>query len=355
MMHCTLASFFNTFDPFVFRISGDFGVRWYGLSYILSFVIAYFIMAGLARSGRSLLSVERIPDAMLALMFGVIVGGRLGYCIFYEPAILTSFDGSFPYWGLFKLQRGGMSFHGGLTGVIVAAWWFARGIRQPDGARRHAIPLMHFFDVLALATPTGLLLGRLANFINGELLGKVVAGPGEIAPWWAVKFPHELTSGQALIQTPEQMQRIHALAAIASPSEPDPETAISTLLHKVLSGNHSLAQQLEPLISARHPSQLYQALAEGVATGLVLWILAMPRWKLFPQRPGTVGCTFMICYGLGRIATELYRLPDSQLAVKTILGLSRGQWFSVAMIVVGAVLLAAMSRRSLPSQGVVPS
>lgn len=353
MIPCTLASFFNTFDPFVFRISGDFGVRWYGVSYIVAFVLAYLLMVRLARSGRSQLSAERVPDAMLTLMFGVIVGGRLGYCIFYEPEILTSFDSSFPFWGLFQLQRGGMSFHGGLTGVIIAAWWFARGSRQPDGTRVNAIPLMHLFDVLALCTPIGLLLGRVANFINGELLGKVVVAAGQPAPWWAVKFPHELTSGQALVQSPDQLQRIQALASVAAPGEQDPDIAISVLVHKVLGGNHTLAQQLEPLISARHPSQLYQAVAEGLVTGLVLLVLALPRWKLFPHRSGVIGCAFMMCYGIGRVVTEIYRLPDSQLAVKTILGLSRGQWFSVTMFLIGATLLIIMYRRSSVSQGVV--
>jgi phosphatidylglycerol:prolipoprotein diacylglycerol transferase len=346
MMLSPLAALYNTFDPFVFRISGEFGVRWYGLSYILAFVIAYLLMTKLARSGRPQLTVQRIPDAMLALIAGVIIGGRVGYCLFYEPQILTSFTSSFPFWGLFQLQRGGMSFHGGLSGVIIAAWWFARGTRLPDGTRRDRIPLMHFFDVLALCTPIGLGLGRLANFINGELLGKIVTAPGQPAPWWAVKFPHELTSGQALVQSPEQMDQIRSLAAIAAPGEPDPDVAVSILVHKVLSGNHALAQQLEPFISARHPSQMYQLLAEGLFTGLVLWIAAMPRWNLFPKRSGVIGCLFMICYGCSRILTELFRLPDSQLAVKTILGLSRGQWFSVAMIIVGANLMFWCVRRS---------
>ncbi len=341
-----LAAFYNTCDPFVFRLFGDVGARWYGLSYVLSFIIAYFLLVRLARSGRSLLTAERVPDAMLALMFGVIIGGRVGYCIVYEPSILTSFNSSFPFWGLFQLQRGGMSFHGGLTGVIVAAWWFARGTQLPDGSRRNHIPLMHFFDVLALCTPIGLLLGRIANFINGELLGKIVAAPGQPAPWWSVRFPHELTSGQALAQTPQQFAQIETLARIAAPTEPDPDIAISFLLNKILSGNHSLAQQLEPLISARHPSQLYQAATEGLLTGFILWILAIPRFGLFPRRAGVIGCTFMICYGMGRIFTELYRLPDSQLAVKTTAGLSRGQWLSVAMIVIGAILLAISWHRS---------
>lgn len=345
-MGLTLAALYNTFDPFVFHISGDFGIRWYGLSYILAFVIAYFLMISLARSGRSQLSVQRIPDAMLALMAGVIIGGRVGYCFFYEPQILTSFTSSFPFWGLFQLQRGGMSFHGGLTGVIIAAWWFARGTRLPDGTNRDRMSLMHFLDVLALCTPIGLGLGRIANFINGELLGKVASAPGESAPWWAVKFPHELTSGQALVQTPAQLAEIRSLAAIAAPGEPDPDVAISILVHKVLSGNHALAQQLEPLIAARHPSQLYQMLAEGLLTGSVLWIAALPRWNLFPNRPGVIGCLFMVCYGCSRIVTELFRLPDSQLAVKTIMGLSRGQWFSVAMIIIGAILMYVNVRRS---------
>lgn len=350
-----LASLYNTCDPFVFRISGEFGVRWYGLSYILGFVIAYVLMTKLARSGRSQLTVQRIPDAMLALMAGVIIGGRVGYCLFYEPEILTSFTSSFPFWGLFQLQRGGMSFHGGLTGVIIAAWWFARGSRLPDGTSRDRIPLMHFFDVLALCTPIGLGLGRIANFINGELLGKIAAPAGQPAPWWAVKFPHELTSGQALAQTPAQLAEIRSLAAIAAPGEPDPDVAVSTLVHKVLSGNQSLAQQLEPLVSARHPSQLYQLLAEGILTGAILWLVAMRKWGIFPGRPGAIGCLFMICYGLSRMLTELFRLPDSQLAVKTILGLSRGQWLSVGMVMVGVILLITVVRRHSPYKDVVAS
>jgi len=344
-MHLPLAAFYNTFDPFLFRISVELGIRWYGLSYVVSFGLAYWLMLRLARTGRSMLTAERIPDAMLALMAGVIVGGRVGYCLLYEPSILISFHSSFPFWDLFQLQRGGMSFHGGLLGVIIAAIWFARGRRQPDGTRSNAIPIMHFFDVLALCTPVGLGLGRLANFINGELLGRIASPPGESAPWWAVRFPHELTSGQSLVQTPEQLAKIQAIAAVAAPGEPDADAAVSILVHKVLSGNQGLAQQLEPLISARHPSQVYQLLAEGVVTGAILWVVALPRFGIFPRRPGVIGCLFMICYGLSRVITELYRLPDSQLAIKTVMGLSRGQWFSVGMAIVGVILMFIVVRR----------
>jgi phosphatidylglycerol:prolipoprotein diacylglycerol transferase len=195
-------------------------------------------------------------------------------------------------------------------------------------------------DVMCLLAPFGLLLGRIANFVNGELLGRIVAAPGEPAPWWAVKFPQERLEGDAPALTAEQAQRLADLARPFMRPGDTFEAGYRRLLERVQDGAPGLAEQLSPLISARHPSQLYQAVAEGVVVGAVVWVIARR-----PRRPGVVGCWFLITYGVLRVATEVWRLPDAHLVHGRVLGLSRGQWLSAMMVVFGAVALSVLLRR----------
>jgi phosphatidylglycerol:prolipoprotein diacylglycerol transferase len=191
---------------------------------------------------------------------------------------------------------------------------------------------------MAFAAPPGLLLGRLANFINGELLGKIVALPGQPAPWWAVKFPQEVTSGHDAPRAPEQLIQLQSFVGQRLGTR-EFEVAYARLIDKLQNGNREVAAKLEPLISARHPSQLYQALAEGVVLGLALLLI----WRN-PRKPGVISAWFLVIYGLLRIATEFWRLPDAHLAVPRLLGLSYGQWLSALMVAIGLALLAVVSR-----------
>jgi phosphatidylglycerol:prolipoprotein diacylglycerol transferase len=336
----TLAAWLHDLSPFVFRISGSFGLRWYGLAYAIGFVIGYFILRALAKRRLVLIPPERVLDALMLIVAGVVVGGRLGYVLLYEPSLLWSFSPDLPWWGVLQLQRGGMASHGGMVGVIVACWWISRGWKNNQGQIEDRCPLLHVLDAMVLAAPPGLMLGRIANFINGELLGRIVAGPGEPAPWWAVRFPQEVLSGHAPKLTVEQTQRLMALVdRVALPSESFSE-GYGRLLRKIQAGSTELGDQLAPLLSARHPSQLYQAFAEGIVLGVVLWWI----WRR-PRLPGVVGCWFLIVYGVLRITTEYWRLPDAHLARQRIMGLSRGQWFSAIMVIAGLGLLYWIIRR----------
>ncbi len=208
MLAQTLGQWVHDLSPFALRFSGDFGIRWYGLSYGLGFLVGWIVLRWLAARGRIGLSVERVGDLMIAVMLGVIVGGRLGYVFFYQPALLLDFSAQFPFWGVLQLTRGGMASHGGMIGVVVAAWMIARGAQDEMGRRVGRVPMWHVGDCLAAVAPAGLFFGRLANFINGELLGRVIAAPGEPGPAWGVKFPQELIDGHAPRLSAEQTAQL---------------------------------------------------------------------------------------------------------------------------------------------------
>jgi phosphatidylglycerol:prolipoprotein diacylglycerol transferase len=268
-----LAYWVDTLDPFLIHLHGPIGLRWYGLGYAAGFLIAAGLFARYAAAGRSLLPAAQVGDFMAALVVGVVLGGRLGSYFLY--------DGwrSFPAdpLGIFKVWDGGMAFHGGLIGVVVAVWWYAR---------RQKIPALHLWDLAATAAPPGIFLVRIANFINGELWGKVTDVP------WAVIFPRSL-----------------------------PDTPYS---------------QIPP----RHPSQLYEAGMEGL---LLLIIMQWRFWKTpaIRDHPGRIAGEFLILYGLVRMVGERFRQPDASL----LLGLSRGTFYSLFMVALGLYL---RQRRSQP-------
>ncbi len=266
-MTAPLAYWVDRLDPFVVHFTGRFGIRYYGLAYAIGFVVAAWLLRAYARAGRSLLPSAKIADFMVAAVLGVVLGGRIGSYFLYDG--WRSF-GSDPL-AILRVWDGGMSFHGGLLGVILAVSWFARS---------EGIPLLHVWDLVASTAPAGLLFGRVANFVNGELWGKPTDVP------WAVIFPRSMPEG--------------------------------TPLH---------------LILPRHPSQLYEAAMEG------LLLLAFMQWRLWKSdalrtRPGRLAGEFLIGYACLRIAGEAFREPDASL----ILGLSRGIFYSLFMIVFGIIL-----------------
>ncbi len=257
----SLAYWVDSLDPFLIRFGGSFGIRYYGLSYALGFVIAAWLLGRYAAAGRSLLSRERIADFMVAVVIGVVLGGRVGSYLLYDS--WKNF-GNDPF-GILRVWEGGMSFHGGMVGVILALAWFARA---------ETIPMLHLWDIVATTAPAGLFLGRLANFVNGELWGK----PSDVP--WAVIFPR-------------------------SPV---------------------------PLVP-RHPSQLYEAGLEGA---LLFLYMQWRFWRsdAARTRPGALAGEFLVFYGCARIASEVFREPDASL----IFGLSRGTFYSLFMIGLGIFL-----------------
>lgn len=360
----TLAAWLHQIDPWVVRLGPDWGVRWYGLSYVAGFVAAWLILRMLAKRRVLAIAPDRVEEAIVACIIGVLAGGRLAYCVFYEPHLLTDFSDRFPWWGLLQINRGGMASHGGMVGVIVATWYIASRLVEPEllhAAQRGGLPtrgrrVLHACDAMALAVPPGLFMGRVANFINGELLGRVVEPPpvmgGGPGPWWAVRFPQELADeylrdAGKLTDRPSSLDdgawiRLDGVLRDAGLRTPGVafEDALARAIERAQSGGSSLARQLEPFVAARVPSQLLQALAEGLVLGAVLWVVARR-----PRLPGVVGCWFLMVYGVLRVVTEIWRLPDPQLAVQRFAGLSRGQWLSVVMVVVGLVALRLITRR----------
>jgi len=328
----TLAAYFHEFDPIIVRLWGDFAVRWYGVSYLAGFVVGYPLLIVLSRRGWLQIPRERIADAMMWLIGGVIIGGRLGYLAVYDPTLFITFTTSPPFWGVLAINQGGMASHGGLVGVILAAWRISRGWKNPDGSISGRCSIWHVFDAMALGCVPGLLFGRLANFVNGELLGRVYsAAPvdgGKPGPWWTVQFPTEI------IERADDLSNAQRAGVADLARRIAPELSMKESLHAIVAHAGELKSQLQPLLYSRHPSQLYQAAAEGLVVGALLWLM----WWMKPRTAGLIGCAFMVLYGGLRVVTEFWRLPDAQFGgAGQISGLSRGQWLSVGMMVVGTV------------------
>ena len=294
---------FPDISPEVFSITlwgAEFALRWYALAYIVGILLGWRLAARALR--RPDLWPERTPpldargleDLLTWVILGVILGGRLGYVLFYNPSYFLANPADIP-----KLWQGGMAFHGGLLGVVTACLIFAR---------RRGIRFWTLADLLCLATPVGLLLGRIANFVNAELWGRPTDLP------WGVIFPGRL--------------------AQTCPG--------------VAEG-----------LCARHPSQLYEAALEGLLLGMVLIWLAWRRGAL--RWPGAVSGAFFAGYGVARFAVEFVRQPDPQfvspgnplgLALHVQgYGLTMGQVLSLPMIALGAWLLWRARRRGTDAAG----
>jgi phosphatidylglycerol:prolipoprotein diacylglycerol transferase len=257
-------------------------LRWYALAYIAGLVTGWRLVVAAVRTarlwpGNPPMTAEQAERLLTWIIAGVILGGRLGFVLFYQPGHYLANP-----WDIPKVWQGGMAFHGGFLGVVVAGIWFCR---------REGIPPWHAADLIALAAPPGILLGRLANFVNAELWGRATTLP------WGVVFP-----GDAAQTCP----------GFALPC-------------------------------ARHPSQLYEAALEGLLLGaLLIWAVWRGGWL---AHPGRVCGTFLAGYGLSRFAVEFLRQPDAQFVTPDNpvglafhaggYGLTMGQVLSLPMIAVG--------------------
>ncbi len=345
----TLAAWLHDLDPVLVRL-GPLTLHWYGVSYLLAFALGYFILVTLSKRGLIAIPRARVADAVMWMVGGVLIGGRLGYVLFYEPSLLWHVDSAFPYWGVFMIHRGGMASHGGMIGLAVGAWRASRGWKMEDGTIQGRCSVLHLMDVIALGGVWGITFGRLANFVNGELLGRVVEparvlGGGD-GPWWGVRYPQELTERWSELPAAQQEAVAQAFGEPLVGSEMS-EGLYQRIVQAIASlqdGSVEARTLLEPLLSVRHPSQLYQAFMEGIVTGVVIWAI----WAR-PRRPGVVGAWFLIVYGIGRVLTEFVRLPDVGLG--RFLGLSRGQWLSVLMVLIGAVALVVLKQRAAAPMG----
>lgn len=263
----------HNLSPFAFRFSDSVGIRYYGLAYIAAFLAAAILLRVYWKAGRSTFDPNAQASLLVSLIIGVLLGGRLGYFLLYSPQTLWEEPIA-----LLRIWDGGMASHGGFAGVLLALVWMVR---------KYRLPWRNTADVLVTLAPPGLFFGRIANFINGELWGKVSHMP------WAVIFP--------------------ASAPIGTP-----------------------INQIQP----RHPSQLYEALLEG----LLLFLFTQMRfWRsgVIRYKPGALAGEFLVLYGIVRILGEAFREPDASM----LFGMSRGTFYSCFVILGGLVLLSTSRRR----------
>ena len=269
-----LAYWTHDLNPVIFHIWGPMAVRWYGLAYLLGFIGSYLILKRLAKRGEFAVPEDELSNFIVHLaIFGVFLGGRLGYVILYGWNTFLH-DPLF----LFRVWEGGMASHGGLLGVLAVMLWYAW---------KKKYPFWNLTDGLALVAPIGLFFGRIANFINGELWGRPTDVP------WAVIFPQ---AGDA-VPTP------------------------------------------------RHPSQLYEALGEGLLLFIVLWLVRKTAWG---KREGAVSALFLLVYAAVRIASEFFRTPDA--GYDLYFGwMTKGQLFS-SFMVLGAIAIIAAKKLYRPDK-----
>jgi phosphatidylglycerol:prolipoprotein diacylglycerol transferase len=304
-----LAYYVNDFDPFIVRLWGDIGPRWYGLAYVLAFGAAYLIYRWLAKRGYADLPLAQVGDFVLgAAIFGVLLGGRLGYVFFYKPEMLRE-----PL-SILRVWEGGMASHGGMLGILAYTFYYAW---------RHKISWTNLGDNLVVTAPIGLFFGRCANFINGELYGRATHVS------WAMQFPKELYENA----NADEMDRAITVCSRIDPSLTTPE-AIVAAVHR----QPQVKEILRTILTPRHPSQLYEAFFEGIVLFSILWFV---RTRM-RQPNGVLTGLFFICYAIFRIIVENFREPDATL----IAGFTRGQFFSFFLIAIGIafVVMAKIDR-----------
>ncbi|MCZ6494286.1 MAG: prolipoprotein diacylglyceryl transferase [Planctomycetota bacterium] len=333
-------AYLHRLDPFAIEFPASWqalpfipdGIRWYGLAYLAGFGIAWLLIRWLGGSGRSNIPANAVGDLMIYVILGVLVGGRLGYVLFYDQPLLWDFSTQFPFWGLVAINRGGMASHGGILGVIIACWLFGR---------RHRISPLHLVDVGAFAALPGLFLGRLANFVNAELWGRALPEKMQAQPpWWSVKYPQEILTSDL----PRLHEKLDGLRQVV----PGDETFYGNIIEAARAGNAQVIETLTPLLTAYYPSQILQAITDGP---VLMGFLALLWWR--PRKPGVIGSWFLIGYGVMRIVTELVRQPDEGVPVlATALGdVSRGQMLSLLMVAAGIVGLIVCARRQVDPIG----
>ena len=240
---------------------GPLVIRWYSLAYLFGILIAWYLLLRNNNKYNLSYTFQQIEDLVFFITVGIIVGGRLGYALFYGGKTMWLYP-----WKILEIWKGGMSFHGGICGVIVAAWLFAK---------KYKFKFLSVTDLIALYSPIGIFLGRLANFINDELWGRVTDVP------WAIRFPN---------------------------------------------GGYL----------PRHPSQLYEAFFEGVILFIILNYLW--RFKRVRDNQGTVSALFILLYGVFRISMEQFRQPDAHLGF-LFSAVTMGQLLSVPFVIAGVCIL----------------
>ncbi|PIE22518.1 MAG: prolipoprotein diacylglyceryl transferase [Planctomycetota bacterium] len=301
-------------DPVLLELFGPLAIRWYGLSYLLAFLAGAWVLRRLSARGFLTLDANGISDFMVWSVAGVLLGGRIGWVIVYGHEQIHGIADIFQVW------KGGMSFHGGLIGMAICFFWFAK---------RRGISGWRMADAGAIAAAPGIFAVRMANFLNGELYGRIT---DQSVPW-AMRFPSDPVATRLLsvrgLATREKELRI---------------------LEAYDNGSWAQLRQQVPL---RHPSQLYEAFAEGILLGLTLWLLLrLTRGKELAA--GSYAAIFAIFYGAVRFVIEFYRQPDAQFRgpddkLGTVLGpFSMGQVLCAGMILGGLFIWFFLRKKEQP-------
>jgi phosphatidylglycerol:prolipoprotein diacylglycerol transferase len=322
------SAYLHKLDPFAIQLTDTVGLRWYGLAYIAGFITAWFAIRWMGTKKITQIQPNRVGDFMFACVIGVLLGGRLGYCLFYDPSLFITFTDSFPWWKVLAIQDGGMASHGGILGVLIAVvvW-----------GKKNKISVLHLFDISAIFATPGLFFGRIANFINGELWGKPLSeAQQQNPPWWSVKYPAEIT--EVWVMDPDNFNKQLSGVDTLQSQIVSGTSFYNSVVQEIYSGNQLVIETAQPLLTAWYPSQLFQALSEGPILFFALFAI---WWK--PKNPGVIAGWFLIIYGVLRVATEIFRQPDEGVAL--LLGLSRGQVLSTAMVLCGVLLAFTSSVR----------
>lgn len=329
-------------NPFAIHFSEDFGVRWYGLSYMIGFIFAYLLIRWLTYRQRAGLQPNMVGDFITYAAIGTLVGGRLGYVIFYAPDLFLKFKADFPFWGVFAVNEGGMASHGGMIGIVIACLLFAR---------RNGVNSLYLLDLVSVSGPIGVFFGRIANFINGELVGRpapsdfplAVKFPQDIYTWPAAEFSRLSGLGDVVekLNTPKE-QWLTMLSKYQTDSTIRGQVydILNRIVTEIQKGNTAVRDALAPLLVARYPSQLFAAFGEG----LLLFVILFTLWRT-GRKPGFIAASFIILYSIVRISDEYFRMPDAQIGFQW-LDLTRGQWLSIAMFVIGISMMFLWNRSS---------
>ncbi len=329
-----LATYIHHLDPIIVAIPGTpLALRWYGLAYVAGFILGYLVLLWLSKRDLYCIKGEKLGDFITTVcILGVLAGGRLGEFFFYWlPEQGLSGLLADPTW-VFRVWEGGMASHGGIIGVLLVALWYAH---------KNKLSFPAVLDGLAIVSPLGLCFGRIANFINGELYGRVADAASAIA----MKFPLELYSLSAA-------KRAEAYAAVLRVSpEPIPpfmegNPAYSPWARMIeLSQNHEAVREaLGQFLAPRYPSQLFEALGEGALIFLVLFTLRL-LWKKAPS--GIFCALFAFLYAAARIVSEFFKEPDAPMWGS----ITRGQYLSVGIALLGlGFLIYALRHRKQPEE-----
>ena len=318
------AYYIDHFSPFIVEFWNGFGLRWYGAAYVLAFYLGYLMLRWFSRRGYSELPEEKVGDFIAATaLFGVLLGGRLGYFVFYDGEEILHNPLQF-----FQVWKGGMASHGGILGIVFFTAWYAR---------RHKVSWLGLGDNLVVAAPLGIFFGRCANFINGELFGRIAHGVS-----WAVQFPKEIVVYPPG-DHPELFKPELWLDTLEKCKQISPALDNASAITDAAESSEPVRAVLADILNPRYPSQLIEACLEGLLLFAVLWLI---RTRTRVAEGVTTGA-FFILYALLRIFGEQFREPD--VGVKFTLGLTRGQFLSLFMIAIGTGFIAYGIWRNRPA------